>query len=61
MTDDWVAESSPSPFCGRLDDHDPHPWKRGRNKYECPGPPVITRAEQEAVDKSIRAARKDEQ
>lgn len=33
-----------SPYCGRVDDHDPHPWStptsRGRGvTYQCPGPP----------------------
>lgn len=28
---DWV-ESTPSPYCGRIDDHEPH--------GKCPGPPA---------------------
>lgn len=39
--------SERSPYCGRLDDHDPHEWL-GRDYYpgpqvirECPGAPVI--------------------
>jgi len=57
VSDDY-APSHPSPYCGRLDDHEPHPSGKGR---QCPGPPVITRAEKEAVDKSVRKARGEEQ
>lgn len=34
------------PHCGRLDEHDPHPWTTPQSRrlsqwHECPGPPVI--------------------
>lgn len=44
-------ETLPDKGCGRLDDHDPHPWTRPRimgvgaalppRRYQCEGPPVI--------------------
>lgn len=45
---DDYRDSKPSPYCGRLDDHPAH--------GKCPGPPTITRAEREAVEKSVRKA-----
>lgn len=59
--EDLYREPEPSPYCGRLDAHEPHTWKRRAQEFECPGPPVITRAEREAVEKSVRAARKEAQ
>jgi hypothetical protein len=41
------AAGAPSPYCGRVDDHGPHPWSRGPTgpSYDCPGAPLRTRAE----------------
>jgi len=59
---DDYRDSEPSPYCGRLDEHEPHKWGVSTaRQYECPGAPIITRAEREAVEKSLRAARKEEQ
>lgn len=60
MIDDY-APSHPSPYCGRLDDHDEHTWNHGLREYICPGPPTITKAEKQAVEKSVRRARGEDQ
>lgn len=31
--------SEPSPYCGRIDEHEPHEWTRAGRTFECPGPP----------------------
>lgn len=40
--------SRPSPYCGRMDQHEPHPWTSPGTgmTHHCPGPPRASVAEQ---------------
>ena len=52
-----LVRDTPSPYCGRLDDHNPHPWRGVHGAHECPGPPRITLCDRNAVEASVEAAR----
>ena len=51
-----LVPDRPSPYCGRLDDHDPHPWRGITGPHDCPGPPRITLCDRNAVEASVKAA-----
>ena len=53
------VESKPSPYCGRLDQHDEH--VHGRRRLCAPGPPVITLCDRLAVEASVKRARRWEE